>query len=377
MLARFGVALAIFAATSAGLFAQVDGTIQGTVIDESAAAMPGVGVTAVEEATGRRYLATTDGSGKFILISVAAGTYRIEAALQGFTSVATTGVEVLVGQNLNLPNMVLRVATLQESVTVTGTAPLIDTQSRQVGTNLDRRQLEVMPLQGRNWMELSLLAKGITANDADNTPGARDRYFNLNVDGQQITQNRVTATIAQPRFSREAIAEFQIITNQFDVSQGRSLGAQVQAISRAGTNTTTALSLAYFRDDSLNAADPIVKSVVPYTESTSRRIPRRPDPKGQAALFLHLRNTRASPDHHSNAATASESGVPVGVRCRASSRNGSCRFEPVGPKSPDGAGLILGWRMAVLSSTAITLTRVEAADGTSTPGTSSRRGQTC
>ena len=265
MLARFGVALVILAATSVGLLAQVDGAIQGTVIDESDAAMPGVGVTAVEEATGRRYFATTDGAGKFVLLRVAAGTYRIEAALQGFTSVATTGVEVLVGQNLNLPNMVLKVATLEESVTVTGAAPLVDTLSRQVGTNLDRRQLEVLPLQGRNWMELSLLAKGITANDADNTPGARDRYFNLNVDGQQITQNRVTATIAQPRFSREAIAEFQIITNQFDVSQGRSLGAQVQAISRAGTNTTAGSLFGYFRDDSLNAPDPIVKSVVPYT----------------------------------------------------------------------------------------------------------------
>ena len=262
---RFALVVGAFLATSTTGFAQVAGTIHGTVVDESKAALPGVDVVAVEQATGRRYHATADIRGEFRLVNVAAGNYQIEASLQGFASVTVPSIELLVGLNLQLPNITMKLAGVQENITVTSEAPFVDTQSRQVGTNLDRRQLEALPLQGRNWMELSLLAKGITANDADSTPGVRDRYFNLNVDGQQITQNRVTATIAQPRFAREAIAEFQVITNQFDVTQGRSLGAQVQAISRAGTNVTSGAFFTYFRDDNLNAPDPIVGEVVPYT----------------------------------------------------------------------------------------------------------------
>ena len=262
---RGAAVLAMFVAAPTVTLAQVDATVQGAIVDESKAALPGVTVTATEQTTGRRYVATTDGRGEYLLLNVAAGTYRIDATLQGFGSVAIPSIELLVGQNARVTEIVMKLAGLEESLTVTGAAPLVDTASAQIGTNLDRRQLEALPLQGRNWLELSLLAKGITANDADSTPGVRDRYFNLNVDGQQITQNRVTATIAQPRFSREAIAEFQILTNQFDVTQGRSLGAEVQAVSRAGTNKTSGALYGYFRDDSLNAPDPIVKTVVPYT----------------------------------------------------------------------------------------------------------------
>ncbi len=109
--------------------------------------------------------------------------------------------------------------------------------SSQVAGNVDRRQMEELPLQGRNWMELSKLVKGITANDVDNTPGvSRDDMFQLNLDGQQITQKIAGSGFGQPKFSREAIAEFQIVTNMFDITQGRSAGIQVQAISQSGTN---------------------------------------------------------------------------------------------------------------------------------------------
>jgi len=127
------------------------------------------------------------------------------------------------------------VAGLPEAVMVS--APVLDTSSSQIGGNIDRRQMESLPLQGRNWTELSMLVKGITANSVQNRPGVgRDQAFQLNLDGQQITQKIASSTFGQPRMSREAIAEFQIVTNLFDVTQGRSLGEQVQAVSRAGTN---------------------------------------------------------------------------------------------------------------------------------------------
>ena len=159
-------------------------------------------------------------------------------------------VELLVGQNATLP-FVLALASVQESVTVTAQSPLVDLTSSQVAGNVDRRQMEELPLQGRNWMELSMLVKGITANNVDVRPGtgAGDAQFQLNLDGQQVTQKNQSASFGQPRFSREAIAEFQIVTNLFDITQGRSTGIQVQAITRSGTNDVHGSVFGFFRDD--------------------------------------------------------------------------------------------------------------------------------
>src|SRR5207237_819092 len=121
----------------------------------------------------------------------------------------------------------------------------------------DRRQMEALPLQGRNWMELSKLVKGVTANDVGNSIGTgnMDDLWQLNLDGQQITQKVAGSGFGQPRFSREAIAEFQIVTNMFDITQGRSAGIEIQAISKSGTNNLSGNVYGYFRDDSLNAPD--------------------------------------------------------------------------------------------------------------------------
>ena len=86
----------------------------------------------------------------------------------------------------------------------------------------------------------------------------------MNLDGQQITQKVAGSGFGQPKFSREAIAEFQIVTNLFDVTQGRSAGIQVQAISRSGTNTMAGSVYGFFRDDKFNAPDPVANRVLPY-----------------------------------------------------------------------------------------------------------------
>ena len=158
----------------------------------------------------------------------------------------------------------MQVASLSETLTVTGESPLVDISSTQVAGNVDRRQMEELPLQGRNWMELAMQVKGITANAVDTTPGVRDRAFQLNLDGQEITQQVAGSGFGQPKFSREAIAEFQVVTNLFDITQGRSLGIQVQAISRSGTNNYDGSVYGYFRDDNWNAKDFIANRVLPY-----------------------------------------------------------------------------------------------------------------
>src|SRR3954452_958366 len=242
-------------------FAQV-ATVSGTVTDETKAVLPGATVAATNIATGGQAIGVSDERGEFRLLNLPPGKYKLTAELAGFTTVLIESVELLVGQNATMA-FVLKVASLSETVTVSSESPLVDTTSSQVAGNVNPRQMEELPLQGRNWIELSKLVKGITANEVTNGPGVSDDMFQLNLDGQQVTQ-KISGGFGQPKFSRESIGEFQIVTNMFDITQGRSAGVQVQAVTRAGTNRTTGSVYGYFRDDKLNAADFLTKPVLPY-----------------------------------------------------------------------------------------------------------------
>jgi hypothetical protein len=240
-------------------------SIIGTAVDDTKAVLPGVSVTATDQAAGRQITAVTDDKGEYRLRNVPPGKYTVQAELSGFITVVLRDVELLVGQNATIP-ITMKLASVTETLTVLGESPLVDTTSSQVAGNVDRRQMEELPLQGRNWMELSKLIKGITANDvSNNMPGvSRDDDFQLNLDGQQITQKIAGSGFGQPKFSREAIAEFQIVTNMFDITQGRSAGIQVQAISRSGTNKYAGSVYGFFRDAKFNAPDAVANKVLPY-----------------------------------------------------------------------------------------------------------------
>ncbi len=248
-----------------GAVAQESATLSGQVEDTSGGALPGVTVTVTDNNTGRQDVVVTDGAGGFRAAALPPGLYRVEATLSGFANMLVPEIELLVGQNASI-TIQMALAGVEETITVTAEAPLVDLVSSEVAGNVDRRMMDDLPVQGRNWMELALLVKGITANDTNNNrPGiTRDESFQLNLDGQQITQQVASSGFGQPKFSREAIAEFQIVTNQFDVTQGRSSGGQVNAITRAGTNDFTASFYGYFRDDRFNAEDHIAEEVLPF-----------------------------------------------------------------------------------------------------------------
>ena len=223
------------------VYAQTQASVVGTVTDETKGVLPGVNVTAVDLATGRQFSGVTDERGEYRLVGLSAGRYKVQAELTGFATSTVDDLELVVGQNATV-TFSLKVASLSETATVTGDAPLVDSRSTQVAGNIDRRQMEELPISGRNWMELSMMVKGVTANDVGKgmPGGARDGEFQLNLDGQQISQAvSWTSIFGQPGLSREAIAEYQVVTNLFDVTQGRSAGLQVQAISRAGSNSLT------------------------------------------------------------------------------------------------------------------------------------------
>jgi hypothetical protein len=125
--------------------------------------------------------------------------------------------------------------------------------------------MEALPINGRNWMNLTLLAPGSRQNASAEVPLDRQGYFQMVVDGQQITQ-LICCSGRQPRYSREAIAEFELITNRFDASVGRSAGMVVNAITKSGTNMYSGSLAGYFRHDKFMAADPVADRVLPFQE---------------------------------------------------------------------------------------------------------------
>ncbi len=263
---RFSSLLALITLLVGGAaMAQETATLAGQVEDTSGGALPGVSVAVTDNNTGRQDVVVTDAAGGFRVAALPPGLYRVEATLSGFANMVLPEIELLVGQNASI-TIQMALAGVEETITVTAESPLVDLFSSEVAGNVDRRMMEELPVQGRNWMELALLVRGVTGNDTNNNrPGiARDESFQLNLDGQQITQQVASSFFGQPKFSREAIAEFQIVTNQFDITQGRSSGGQVNAITRAGTNDFTMSAYGYFRDDRFNAEDHVAERVLPF-----------------------------------------------------------------------------------------------------------------
>ncbi len=279
-LGRFVLIGALFVLSAAPVFAQ-EATISGTITDQTGGVLPGVVVRAVHVESGNSFEAVTDGAGGYRMI-VRIGTYRILAQIAGFAPLERTGVQLLVGQQAVI-NLQMAPATLQESVTVTGEAPLVDVTAARLGANIDARQMQELPVNGRNWMDLPLMAAASRQNSVTETPAGN---FQLNVDGQQVTNN-IVQTFGQPRFSKDTIAEFEVITNRFDASQGHSSGMQVNAVTKSGTNAPAGTFSGYFRNDRFNAEDFIQKRRIPYSNQQLSTTFGGPIKKDRIHFFLN------------------------------------------------------------------------------------------
>ena len=260
---RLVVIAAVLAVPTAG-FAQ-EAVVTGNVSDTTGGVLPGVTITAVHEATGNTFVAVTDERGAY-RVPARVGGYRLTAELPGFTTVTRTGISLLVGQTATV-DLQMSLTGVAETVTVTSEAPLINTTQSSIGGNIDPRQMQELPVQGREWMSLALLAPGNRTNAIGETP-VQDRgdvrEFQMNMDGQQVTSQLGPG--GQPRFSRDQIAEFQFISNRFDATQGRSSGVQVNAITRSGTNEFAGTFGSYFRDSDWGSADHVLGRKVPFSE---------------------------------------------------------------------------------------------------------------
>lgn len=239
--------------------------ISGRVTDSSGGVVVSVRVQ-ISETGGAKISTLTNQQGIYQFPSLRGADYVLRFESPGFTPAEKT-VTVLVGQTLTL-DITLRPAETSTTVDVLGDASLIETSSSQVAGNINPAQVSNLPLNGRNWMELSLLVPGVTKNSVDFTPlgTTSGGKFQINVDGQQVTQNTAGDSFGQPQYSRDAMDQFQIITNRFDATLGRSSQIQVNAQTKSGTNDFHGTAYGYFRNDALNAADPIAQKVLPFSD---------------------------------------------------------------------------------------------------------------
>jgi hypothetical protein len=256
----FTIALCLAVATSATAQVQ-SGTIAGTVVDEQGGVLPGVTVTL----TGADRTATfvSDGTGKFRFLNLPPGTYRVEAELSGFTTLIRDHIVVAVGQTVDLP-MTLRVASVAETVTVSGESPIVDTKAMGTATNFSQSELEMIPTSRDPWALLRTVP-GVTVdrvNIAGNETGQQSNFQSKGtrsvdavwtMDGVVITD--MAAIGSSPTyFNYDNFEEIQISTSGQDIRQPTG-GVGLNFVVKRGTNQLKGGVRGFFTSDALEATN--------------------------------------------------------------------------------------------------------------------------
>lgn len=257
------VLVGVLASATAFGQATASGTIQGVVVDNTQAVVVGAQVVATFKATGVTHTATTNETGSYRFDFVPAGTYTIRVTKQGFASTVQTA-ELLIGQ-ASIVNVTLKPGTATETVEVTSEAPIVDTTKTSVSQDITPREVEDLPLVGRDAANLAYLVPGVKAADSyDPTKnryailsvnGSDGRNVNTTVNGVDNKDNTVGGAVMQ--LPLEAVQEFQISTQRFSAENGRSQGAAINIITKSGSNNYHGSVFGYFRNSALDTAEKV------------------------------------------------------------------------------------------------------------------------
>jgi outer membrane receptor protein involved in Fe transport len=247
--------------TGSDLHAQAtaSGSIQGTVTDQSTAVVSGAQVVAKDKATDLTRSTTTSDSGYYRFEMLPVGTYIVTVSKPGFNTVVQT-MEILIGQITTI-NAELKPGATTQVIEVIGEAPLVDQQKTSVSQTITPSEVEELPLLGRDVANLAYLAPGVKATDSYDP--TKNRYAILSVNGQggrnvNVTINGVDNkdnTVGGPvmQMPLEAVQEFVISTQRFSAANGRSEGAAINMITKAGTNNYHGSAFGFFREQQFNA----------------------------------------------------------------------------------------------------------------------------
>jgi hypothetical protein len=256
----------VIALTLSGLsFAQKDtGSIVGTVKDPTGALVTNAKVTVIDVERGAQFVTHTSDSGEFVASPLKIGRYTVTVEHSGFKRAISVPVDLDVQQRIAM-NIALQVGQAAELVEVTGAAPLLETETSELGQVVNNRVAETLPLNGRNYAQLALLGVGVapaepgsrvSASYGFSANGARSLQNNFLLDGVDNNANlgdvlNESAYVIQP--SVDAIAEFKVQTNSYSAEFGRGNGAIMNAILKSGTNNLHGDVYEFLRNDKLDA----------------------------------------------------------------------------------------------------------------------------
>ncbi len=268
--AAFAFAVALLVCTSVA-FGQgiVTGSISGTVQDQQGALVGGAKITATQLATNRQYAATTKEAGSFTLNVLPPGQYDVKIEAPTFRASESHGVTVAVGTDTSMGVVRLEVGSPSETVTVEGTAPLIEATTDQITNTFDTQQATTVPI-GNNFDTLALFLPGVaplgdagfsnTNGEGFSANGQRGRANNFQIDGQGNNDN----SIAGPSIffgNQDAIQEIQVLTN-YDAEYGRNMGSVVNYVTKAGTNAFHGTAYEFWQGNTFSSLDNEEKSPV-------------------------------------------------------------------------------------------------------------------
>ena len=240
----------VFAAlvpTSTALAQSTAATVSGSVLDEQKAALPGATVTIRNLDSGQSRSTTSDARGAFQVAGLPPGKYEVSAELAGFGRLVRSDLSLTVAQEVTLA-LTLRVAALEEAVTVTAELPLVETTRLALGTTITTNEIEELPIAGRNFATLAQLTPGVTstAGSGISSAGQLTRNSTFLIDGLSNDDDSVAGQ--RGGFSVDAIKEFIVVSNSFSAEYGESSGAIVSVVTRSGTNDVNGRGFYYHRD---------------------------------------------------------------------------------------------------------------------------------
>ncbi len=228
--------------------AQSTASITGTVTDPTGAVVPNATVTVRNEATGEERTTQTDAAGIYLVPSLPVGTYRVEVKSSGMQTTAAAGLPVTVGTTVR-QDFNLKVAATSETIEITAAAPVVNSNTVSVGSVVNQATVQEMPLNGRHFIDLTMLTAGTVTPPANgfltaplrgqgsfafNSAGLREDMVNYMINGVNLSdpvQNQITF---QPTIN--TVAEFKVDNSTFSAEYGRNAGSIVNIATRSGTN---------------------------------------------------------------------------------------------------------------------------------------------
>jgi len=257
----------VLLAASAAAAQQGTTELRGRVIDAQGAVLPGVTVVVKNQDTGMFRETVSGGDGSFIASGLVPGTYQVSAELQGFKRFERRDLRLEVGKTASI-DVAMSVGALEETITVTSESPLVDVTSKEIGGNITSDTLVNLPSVNGNFVGFVGLLPGIVpsistesfGSDSISVNGQDPRNNNYMLDGGNNNDDVIGQRAGtQARTPIEAIQEFQVITGQYDAQYGRTSGAIVNAVTKAGTNQLRGSGFGFLQDGSLTSEDFFVK----------------------------------------------------------------------------------------------------------------------